>query len=109
MKPLIYISGPMTGIPEFNHPAFNAAAAALRATGLEVVNPAELDTQDAGTPLEWADYLRRDIRALVDCTAIYLLPGWEKSKGARLEKRIAEELGMRVVFYGHNAAREVAA
>ena len=37
----VYIAGPMTGLPDFNYPAFNAAAAKLRALGLEVLNPAE--------------------------------------------------------------------
>jgi hypothetical protein len=94
---VIYISGPMTGIPEFNFPAFNAAAERLRAEGHAVVNPAELDVQDAGKAMEWADYLRRDIKALMDCKAIALLPGWDKSRGATLEHYIATKLGMRVI------------
>lgn len=99
-----YLSGPMSGLPEFNAPAFHAAAARLRASGYEVVNPAELDAADAGRPMEWSDYLRRDIAQLVTCEAIVLLPGHEKSKGARLERHIARELGMREVFYGEATA-----
>ena len=30
---IVYISGPMTGLPEFNYPAFFAKAAELRAEG----------------------------------------------------------------------------
>jgi hypothetical protein len=95
---VIYLSGPMTGMPEFNFPAFHKAAASLRASGHEVVNPAELDAADAGKPMTWEMYLRRDIRALMECTGIALLPGWEKSKGAKLEKHIADQLGMSVIF-----------
>jgi len=40
-----YISGPMTGLPEHNFPAFNAAAAYYRERGFEVINPAEMDDQ----------------------------------------------------------------
>lgn len=89
-----YISGPMTDMPDLNFPAFHAAAARLRAQGVEVVNPAELGEHEGWA---WADYLRRDIKALADCQTIYLLPGWENSKGARLEHHIARELGLRVV------------
>ena len=39
----VYLSGPMTGLPDFNRPAFHAAAAALRAQGYVVINPAEVD------------------------------------------------------------------
>lgn len=92
-----YLSGKMSGLPDFNFPAFNRWAARLRAEGFDVLNPAELDAQDTG-PMEWADYLRRDIPQLLTCNAIAMIPGWETSKGARLEKHIAQELGMRVVY-----------
>lgn len=89
----VYISGPMTGLPGLNFPAFHAAASDLRAQGLDVVNPADFGADDG---LAWADYLRMDIRALVDCDAVHMLPGWRGSKGARLEHHIAVELGFTV-------------
>lgn len=89
----VYISGPMTGYPEFNYPAFNAAARQLRMHGYLVVNPAELDTD---TSKEWHHYMRNDIRELVDCDEIVTLPGWEKSRGATLEVFIGTQLGMSV-------------
>lgn len=99
MKCVVYISGPMTGMPALNFPAFHAAAAEVRARGHMAINPAELDEADApGVTKEWHEYMRRDLKALADCTHILLLPGWEKSKGARLEHHIARELGMKVVF-----------
>lgn len=89
----VYVAGPMTGLPEFNFPAFNAEAAALRAQGFAVLNPAEHGIVEGA---DWADYLRHDIAGLVSCERIHLLRGWEKSKGARLEFQIATELGMEV-------------
>lgn len=41
--------------------------------------------------------MRRDIAALMDCDTVATLPGWEHSKGAKLEVLIAEKLGMTVV------------
>ena len=90
-----YISGPMTGKPDFNFPAFFAAAAKLRASGLRVVNPAELNTEK---DLSWYACMRKDIAALVECDTILMLKGWEDSAGATLEHHIATRLGMAVVF-----------
>ena len=85
----IYISGPMTGLPGLNFPAFNAEAARLRAMGYEVVNPAELNP-DPTTPYEQC--MRVDIAALLTCDAICLLPDWHKSKGAETEVAVANAL-----------------
>lgn len=90
----IYLSGPMTGLPELNFPAFNATARTLRANGLEVVNPAEINPEGAKT---WEACMRADIKALCDCDTLALLPGWENSKGAHLEVHIAHRIGIRVV------------
>ena len=90
----IYISGPMTGMPDLNFPAFNRAAEQLRAAGHDVVNPVEVND---GHSSEWADCMRNDIRALMDCDTVALLPGWHDSRGATLERHIAQELGMTVL------------
>ncbi len=90
----VYISGPMSGIAEFNFPAFHAAAAHLRDLGHEVVSPAEVNTD---TTMTWEQCLRADIKALCDCDTIAMLPGWENSKGAHLEVHVAHRLGIRVV------------
>ena len=91
---IVYIAGPMTGIPEFNYPLFNATAKALRAAGVEVRNPAENDGGSAGE--SWEFYMRLALRSLLECDEIVLLPGWRDSRGARLEEAVAHELGMRV-------------
>lgn len=91
----VYLSGPMTGLPELNFPAFHAAAAQLRAQGIDVVNPAEIN-QDASLP--WDQCMRKDIKALCDCDTIVLLPGWEKSTGAHLELHIAHRIGVQIEY-----------
>lgn len=83
----------MSGLPELNFPAFHAAAARLRAEGHEVVNPAEINVDPA---TGWEQCMRADIRELVTCDSLALLPGWQNSRGARLERHIADALGMMV-------------
>lgn len=89
----IYIAGPMTGIEDFNFPAFNAAAQSLIEDGWHVENPADHGVVPGA---EWEDYLAYDLTRLGTCGAIYLLPGWQASKGATLEVHIARALGMEV-------------
>lgn len=90
----VYIAGPMTGLPGFNYPAFHAKAAELRAQGYEVRNPAENDSGSSGKP--WEFYMRLALKQLLECDEIYLLPGSHNSRGARIEKNLAEELGMTI-------------
>jgi hypothetical protein len=89
-----YISGPMTGLPEMNFPAFNEAAAALRSRGWEVVNPVEINPDPTA---DWLTCIVADLEAMRGCTAIALLPGHDKSAGAEMEKIAASKLGM--AFY----------
>ena len=91
----VYLSGPMTGLPDFNRPAFHAAAAALRAQGHVVINPAEVDLGPAAT---WADYMRIHLAEIARrVTQVFVLPGWESSRGAQLEVHVARSLGLPVV------------
>lgn len=118
----IYVAGPMTGIPQFNFPAFDAAAAQLRELGYDVVSPAELDDPDDreaalaspdgsmatyGTARPdgvikktWGDFLARDVKLLSDggIDAVVVLPGWEKSRGARLETYVAAAMNGKTIF-----------
>lgn len=90
----VYIAGPMTGYPEANYPAFAYAATVLRSQGRDVRSPHEVDT--GGQERTWEWYMRRTLQMMLDCDEVVLLPGWKESRGARLEKRVAEQLGMPV-------------
>lgn len=91
----IYVAGPMTGHPELNFPAFHAVAAALRAQGHHVENPAEIN---ADPDAEWLACMRMDIARLVLCDGVHMLPGWEKSRGARVEHGLAVGLGLEITY-----------
>lgn len=90
---LLYLSGPMSGRPDHNRPAFRAAARQLRAVGLTVWSPAELPAADTRT---WDVAMRHCISALTRCAAVATLDGWEDSRGASLEVHIATQLGLPV-------------
>lgn len=88
----IYIAGPMTGLPDFNYPAFHAEAARLRALGYHVENPAENPEQET-----WSGYMRQALRQMLTCDCVALLPGWANSKGATLERYTAQMVGIEVI------------
>lgn len=91
----IYISGPITRNPNYLQD-FQKAEDQLKLSGFEVINPVTVCPFDENKT--WRDYMREDIKALVDCEAIYMLRGWWCSKGARLELSIAKKLKMAVYY-----------
>lgn len=122
-KEVWYVAGPMSGLPQFNHPKFHEVTRILRAMGLTVINPAEEDSMQMQelamaspdgdtTPLveacdeTWGDVLARDVRLIANrVTAIILLPGWQDSKGARLELYVSKLCGHAIyVWYDEGKA-----
>lgn len=88
----LYVSGPITNMPELNKPVFASASARLRDAGHTVINPHEI-----GDPSEllltWESYLRADLAfMLTGADALALLSGWEHSRGATLERHVATAL-----------------
>ena len=104
----IYIAGPMTGLPNFNFESFDEAKHWLQtAMGREnVISPADMDRElglepDENGDIQGFDYkaaIRRCCDAICDCDAIYMLIGWENSKGARMEHALAVCLGMDIIY-----------
>lgn len=100
----VYIAGPMRHHEEFNFPAFDGAAKRLRAEGWTVYSPAEHDRSigfdEHGTdpsPEQLAQMMRWDMATIAISDAIYLLPGWETSEGARRELDVARACGLIVM------------
>lgn len=90
----LYLSGPMTGIPEFNYPEFRKYAKNLRDLGFDVFDPSECF--DGLTNLPKSVYMRKDIEAVLQADKVLVLQDWEKSSGARLEVEVANECGIPV-------------
>lgn len=91
----IYISGQITGIEEQATKLFKDAELDLVLLGYEVVNPMELNHDHDKT---WQNYMKHDIKAMMDCDEIYMLNNWIKSKGAIIEHNLAVNLGFNVMY-----------
>ena len=103
MSKRLYIAGAMRGHPEYNFPAFDAAASRLRAQGYEVVNPAEM-SREVGVenvesdPAVFNRLIAEELREVRACDAIYLLQGWENSLGTRDELEVAISHGLEIML-----------
>lgn len=110
----VYVAGPMSGKEHYGYAAFMEAAEHLRADGLDPHTPFECqnkvwnrhhgcdfdpmkDLCGYGSPLV-KEFFAEDIALLLSCDAIYLLDGWENSRGAKIEKQIAELFSMTVMY-----------
>lgn len=94
---MLYLSGPMTGLPEYNYPAFRTASEELRSKGFIVFDPSEVFDGDQSFAKEI--YMREDIKAVLDAHLVVTLDGWEQSSGARLEVEVAKACGIPTISY----------
>lgn len=86
---IVYIAGPMTGLPENNRRAFYSAAAKINSLdGLTALNPAVLPGN-----LPESGYLPICMAMIDAADAVYILDGWERSLGARCERLYAKRQG----------------
>ncbi len=99
----IYIAGKITGLAPWRAMIeFKQAELLLRhrfGSEVEIVNPLKL----CGPNWDWVKCMRVCVSALATCDAIHLLKNWEDSRGAKIEKKIAEDLRLKFVgCYGKN-------
>ena len=112
MKLRTYIAGPMRGYENFNFDKFDETAEFLKELGHIPISPAEMDRFYEGwgkyppedfvaTKEDEKRYITRDLEAILTCHGIYLLPGWELSKGASLEHALAVFLDLNIYYHPH--------
>ena len=105
MPKTVYISGPMSGIPDLNKPAFDEAKKHLESYRAIVVNPHDVGKEAEWHPgfremsdgEKWEIYLRYDLAAMLMCDMVCALDGWENSRGALLEVNTAKAVGIPVM------------
>lgn len=113
MSKVYYIAGPMTGYPKHNYPLFIEIGKKLRKLGYSTIGPVELDdsetlqtvmngemAQDYG--YQYSNFLVRDIEILTTpgrVDGIVFLPGWHKSRGARLEACVGVLWDLDLMFW----------
>jgi len=87
----IYICGKVTGDPNYKE-KFLKEENRLLSFGYEPANPAALVPSNE----DWSKAMKATIRIMLLCDGVSLLPDWKKSKGAKIEVKLARELGLDV-------------
>lgn len=90
---ILYVAGPVTGRSNLNREAFAEAARALTDAGHFPSIPHRNVPPDA----PWCDAMKSSIRAMLRCDGVARLPDWRSSRGARIESKLARDIGMPVM------------
>lgn len=98
-----YMAGPMSGLPDYNYPAFTENCAVLRGYGIKILSPHEEPwppLADEMTKNHLWDYMMAATRELLErADGIILIPGWCWNKGALKELDIVREAYLPVWYY----------
>jgi hypothetical protein len=99
----LYLAGPKRGRPSYNAPAFDAAAASLRAAGYSVRSCVEEERRDGfdhetrvATPVEVERFQRLSLALLESCGGVAIMDDWHLSAGVRAQMAQAREDGQPV-------------
>lgn len=88
----IFLSGAITSRLDTYQEHFNGIAKELDKYGLNYYNPATININTS-----WKDSMKKTIRELLDSDIVFVLKGYEGSKGVELELKIAEALDILVI------------
>lgn len=87
-RKIVYIAGPMSGLPEYNRPAFNTEALHQQQKGHVVLNPATLPDG-----LTQQQYMQICCPMVMMADEVIMLPAWINSQGATAEFNLAMKCG----------------
>lgn len=92
-KKKVYISSKMTGLPDFNFPAFDKKAEELKSMGFNVLNPADIGRKYGTTkPIKF--YRRKNLEMLLQADVLFVFGNIAGSKGVEFEIVVTKELGL---------------
>lgn len=97
---MVYLSGSIKDDPDYvakfdRYEQYLVETYGTEESVCNVINPVTLGHPADAT---YADYIRMDLKGLLFCDSIAMIPGWEISQGAKLEFMVATMCGMKVIY-----------
>ena len=93
---IVYIAGSISGRDyKEAREHFSRVQKNFMEKGIQHINPMKLDHDHDKS---WEAYMKECIKALMSCDAIYMLKGWEESRGALIEFKLAVSLDYKILF-----------
>lgn len=93
----VYLSGPITNVKNYKG-LFMFAEELVGWEAEQVYNPASQIPSSSS----WKQAMHRCLSEITNYDTVVMLPGWNVSRGARLERDVALACGIRVVDFGEN-------
>lgn len=93
----VFISGPISDTNDYME-RFRAAENLLKSKGFLAVNPTMFSKHLLECEFQWEEFMKITYSLLKQCSKIYMLRGWEQSKGAHREYLYALSQGINVIF-----------
>lgn len=90
----VYISGKITDNPSYKED-FAKAEQFIQRKGYKPLNPTKI-----GLELTYEEHIQLDFKLIEMADCIYMLKGWQNSKGATAELSYAKALNKKVKFEG---------
>ena len=106
----VYISLPMAGQEDTIWDRYQDSISKVKQLEgyelCEIVSPIDITDfmpgkpkiTDANGKFTYGYYLGKDIEILCECSDIYMSKNWENSKGCKIEKYVAETLGINILY-----------
>lgn len=96
---IVYISGKYSGDVDKNIRNARNKAIELWNLGYTVLCPHNNTSHFSETEeCSYDDYIEGDLQLLSRCDTIYMLEGWDESKGAKIERDFARMQGIHIVY-----------
>lgn len=94
----VYLSGPITNTKNYKGLFMFAEELAALGDAEQIYNPAA----QISASFNWVQAMHRCLSEITNYDTVVMLPGWNVSRGARLEHDVAIACGIRVVYFGKN-------